>query len=72
VYHIRITLQKEDVSGNVLDHYERETLVADEDVDEVTFGLNPVTAFCSKHLHHLIWGMLLRDREERSFQAGPD
>jgi hypothetical protein len=69
VYHIRIIIQKEDDSGKVSDKFERETLVRDSEIDSLTFGLSSTDEFCTTHLHPLIWGMLVNERERREMGA---
>ena len=69
MYHIRIIIQKEDDSGKVTDRFERETLVRDSEIDSLTFGLSSTDDFCTTHLHALIWGMLVNEREQREMGA---
>lgn len=70
MYHVRIAMQREDDSGKVMERFERETLINDNDVDALVLGAMTSEQFMIRHFRHLIWGMLVREREERAGCGG--
>ena len=52
--HIHITTQKENATAGVLDKFERESRVAESEIDSLTFEMNSTEEFCKRHLYALI------------------
>ena len=72
VYRIRINVEREGADKKLLDRFSREILIKDDDVDSLTFGATSIAEFCAKHLHAVMWGMLIRERELREIESDED